>query len=89
MGHTPRIADPNLQEWATVPQASPGSAEVPRAVQGLWVGSLPVLPVKRRGDKGTVQGKEGEVTFLKHVLCARHQAEHIHAHQLIKSSQHP
>lgn len=42
---------------------------MPRAVPGLWVGHLcQFRVVKRRGDKGTVQWKEGAVTFIKHLI---------------------
>ena len=82
------------------------------------LGGISASFVKRRGDKGTVPGKGGEmtffffffkfiyfnrrlitlqycsgfcheVTFLKPQLGARHQAEHVHTHQIILSSQDP
>lgn len=49
--------------------------------------SLPLL--SGEGTREEVQWKEREIIFLKYLLCARHQAKHIHTNEPNKSSQQP
>lgn len=84
----PRASATHLGPSRSQPRLTLGSADLLGDVRGLGVRPPPVLScVEARGSGKRGSGKTQR--FLKHLLCASHRAEHVHARQPVTSSWQP